>query len=125
MPRSPFVAVKQVVNSAVTWVDAREHYRKLLDSKKAEDTDLNKAKKRLAEASNRLEKAVLTFKALHESYKKLRGRPKGAFPWKEFFGMISGAAAAVEQVMQPPGAPGRRPRPIIDVQAEVVDPKAD
>lgn len=125
MALSPITAVKQVVESARTWAKTRAQYRKLMDSKSASDADLKKVKKRYAAASDRHEKVVLAFDAIYESFKKIQGRPpKGAFPWRAFFGMVSNTAAAAAQAMQPPGAPAGRPqRPVIDVTGETVDPR--
>ena len=120
---TPATIVKQVVDTARQWVRFRNQLRKLLDSKSARKKDLEKARKKVFDATGKLEAAVVEFEALYREYQGRqpavgsgRARP---FPWRELLGAVAAGAGALGKAIDA-GAPQKA----IDVEAEVSDPRS-
>ena len=119
----PRAALKKLVERARRWAFLRAKYRKLLDSKSADEKDLEKIKKTLLLETDKLERAILLFEKAYRRFLLTSGKDlkqKGSFPWKEVLGVIATGAGALEKAMHP-GAPPHKDENVIDVEAEVID----
>lgn len=97
--------VKDVLVAARKWSKAREKCRRVADSKKATEKDLEKAKEALSDASDNLYKAVTRLEAYISKHPtKKEGKP---IDWNKAFGTVAVIAKGVEEALKP--APGTGP----------------
>jgi hypothetical protein len=117
----PRPSLKKLVETARQWAVLRGRYRKLLDSKTADEKEVEKVKKALLKATDRLERAVIVFDKTYRRFlaggKDLK-KQGGPFPWKELLGVVAAGASALDKAVSQP--PPTVPQDVIDVEAEVV-----
>lgn len=121
-PRS---TLKKLVDTARRWAALRTRYRKQLDSKSADEKELEKTKKALLQETDRLERAVVAFERAYRKFlaggKDLK-KKGGPFPWKELLSVVASGAGALDKALsqsqqqQPAAAPGK----FIDAEYEVM-----
>jgi hypothetical protein len=101
----------------------RARYRKQLDSKSTDEKELERTKKLLLQATDRLERDVLAFERAYKRFlasgKDLK-KKGGPFPWKELLGTVAAGASALDKALSQPQGPGRNPERVIDADYEVV-----
>ncbi len=98
--------IKELVAAARQWARARATARRTADSKKASEKDMDKAKSKLMECSERLFQAVVGFeKALATAPQDGKKRQ---IPWNKVFGAIALGAQAIESAVQTKDLSGAR-----------------
>jgi len=128
MANDPRSALKKLVDTARNWAMLRIRYRKMLDSKSADDKELEKTKKALLQTTDRLERAVIGFE---KAYRKLLAGGKdlkkkgGPFPWKELLGVVAAGTSALDKALTGPAPASGQRAPsasgqVIDAEYEVV-----
>jgi len=106
---------KQIIIAARRWARARIEYRKLLDSKSANEKKVAKAKKKLIEETDKLEVVVIEFEKALRAHKPKKGTRVNV-PWKTIFGVMGAIGRAVDPEKT-------RLEPVIDAEYEVLNPK--
>lgn len=110
--------LKELIATVRAWAAAREMCRRLADSKKTKPEEMERAKHRLIECSDKLAKVAAKLERTMKNNKPVKkGKP---VDWHAFFGAVSVAAKALEAVVQPDVTSAYKPPPIIDTTGEEV-----
>lgn len=90
----------EIINQGFAWVQAREAFRRIDDSKRATEADRAKAVKRAFEAGNRLEKSFIELLKLSGGRAPVRRKnPTLPVDWSKVVGAIAKGAGAIENVL--------------------------
>lgn len=123
MSADPRTALKTLVDTARRWASLRVRYRKQLDSKSADEKELEKTKKALLKETDRLERAVGAFERTYRRFlasgRDLK-KKGGPFPWKELLGVVAAGTSALDKALSQPQAPRGAPERVIDADYEVM-----
>lgn len=111
--------IKDLVHASRQWARARANARRTADSKKATEKEMDAAKAKLMEASEKLFRAVVVFE---NELKKPRDKKKKSIPidWNKFFGAVAAGAQALESAVQPKGSNSMINAEVIDTYGEDV-----
>lgn len=93
--------LKELITASRQWARARATARRTADSKKASEKDMDKAKAKLIECSERLFQAVVAFEKMLPLYEPGKGK-KLNINWNKAFGAIALGAQALETALQTP-----------------------